>query len=165
MKRAPCPHRYHEFVKQMTRDLNQFLALGPTQKRTLLVATVSMPLFWVGLRVLGLTRVHAWVRKTASASGAGVSTESMRAMGRLVNTAAMRTIGPSNCLTRSLVLDWLLHRRGIDSRLRIGVKIDKGSLHAHAWVEFDGAPINDRSDVGQEFLPFADLVPLEAFQG
>lgn len=44
------------------------------------------------------------------------------------------------CLRRSLVLGWLLRERV--PRLCLGVRLDDdGALHAHAWIEVDGASI------------------------
>jgi hypothetical protein len=47
------------------------------------------------------------------------------------------------CLQRSLVLGWLLRRRSIESRLRIGVLKGTDAIAAHAWVEVAGEPAND----------------------
>lgn len=151
-------------MKQAARDIAQFLALDAQEKRVLLAAAFWMPLFWLGLRVVGLARLQSWLRGSRVKPRNALTLEAMREIGRLVNVAAARTLGPANCLTRSLLLTWLLHRKGVESQLRIGVRLSKGELAAHAWVEFNGVPLNDRPDVGNEFLPFADLVPLEAFQ-
>ena len=38
--------------------------------------------------------------------------------------------------------------RGALSEIRLGVaKLADGSLSAHAWVEFGGAPLNERTDL------------------
>jgi hypothetical protein len=52
-----------------------------------------------------------------------------------------------------LTLWWLLRIQGIDSDIRIGVR--KGTrLEAHAWVEINSTVVNDRSDIGCDFVPF-----------
>ena len=61
---------------------------------------------------------------------------------------------PSNCLTRSLLLVWLLRRRGVSTDLRIGVRLSQGNLEAHAWVEHEGSAINEASDIGARFAAF-----------
>jgi transglutaminase superfamily protein len=53
----------------------------------------------------------------------------------------------SRCLMRSLVLTALLTRRGIDSRLVLGVRRDE-DFAAHAWVEHAGVPLLDPGDPG-----------------
>lgn len=45
---------------------------------------------------------------------------------------------PSTCLRESLVLCFLLNRRGASARLCLGVTKDGASLAAHAWVACDG---------------------------
>jgi len=57
----------------------------------------------------------------------------------------------------------MLRRRGVASQLRIGVRINQGILDAHAWVEYAGTPVNDREDVGEQFSPFAEILPVTAF--
>ena len=73
-------------------------------------------------------------------------------MGELVNTAAWRGLYDATCLRRSLVLWWLLRRRGIDSALRIGVRMEDGEFMSHAWVEWQDTVLNDTPDVGQRFM-------------
>jgi hypothetical protein len=46
----------------------------------------------------------------------------------------------SRCLVRSLVLLWLLERRGTTGTLVIGVS-PKPEFEAHAWVEHEGRPL------------------------
>lgn len=64
------------------------------------------------------------------------------------------------CLPRSLCLQWMLARRGMESRLRIGVRRQgEGTLEAHAWIEDEGGlPLNDTTDVESRFRA---LVPVE----
>jgi hypothetical protein len=48
-----------------------------------------------------------------------------------------------------------LRREGIETVLRVGVNRESGTLHAHAWVEYLGRPLNDADDVALRFPPFA----------
>jgi len=75
-----------------------------------------------------------------------------RELARVINTAARFTIGRRNsCLRRSLLLWWILDNRGIDCDLCMGMKFDGSILTAHAWVEVDGVPINDRKDIREKY--------------
>jgi hypothetical protein len=49
--------------------------------------------------------------------------------------------GRALCLERSWVLYYLLRHQGIDVRFATGVKVDP--FGAHAWVEYQGVPLND----------------------
>ena len=144
--------------------LLQFHNLNAMQKRTLLTAWLWLPLFWLGLRVLGLSRFQAWLLKAPAGSGLPLTLPVIKALGESVNIAARHTPFPSTCLTRSLLLVWLLRRRNVVSKLRIGVRLTQGMLDAHAWVECEGVPVNDSPDVNEHFASFGDLIPLEAFQ-
>lgn len=61
----------------------------------------------------------------------------------------------SHCLARSLALWHWLGQEGIGSELRIGVRIENGTSHGHAWVEHDGTPIGEAADIRQRFTPVA----------
>ena len=147
-----------------TARLVQFHNLNAMQKRTLMAAWLWLPLFWLGLRVLGLPRFQAWLLKAPVRSALSLTLPVVRALGDAVNIAARHTPFPVTCLTRSILLGWLLHRRGVASDLRIGVLLTQGMLEAHAWVECEGVPVNDSPDVNAQFASFGDLIPLKAFQ-
>jgi hypothetical protein len=129
----------------------------------LLVSAAWMPLFWLGLRALGLARFDAWLRSTQTVTHDAMTLREIRALADLINIAARHSLFPATCLTRSLLLQWLLRRRGVPSQLRIGVRFSQGTLDAHAWVECVGTPVNDRPNIGSQFAPFCDSVPTAAF--
>ncbi len=66
----------------------------------------------------------------------------------------------NNCLRQSLVLWWLLHRQGIASNLRIGVQRDQNKFQAHAWLEYNGFPLNEQQDVQQRFATFKQPIDI-----
>ena len=146
--------------------MTQLSALSPVQQRTLLAAWLWLPFFWLGLRVLGLPRLQALLqsRPLAAQLAPVLILPAIQALGEAVNIAARHLPFPATCLTRSLLLGWLLRRRGVQSQLCIGVRLTQGALNAHAWVECEGVPVNDRPDVGAQFASFGDLIPLDAFQ-
>jgi len=141
-------------MQRLTHKLQQFLALTAPERRTFLAAMAWLPLFWIGLRVLGLQRLQDRLQRKPLPQPAKVTADELPRLGALVNSAAHHALGPANCLTRSLYLWWLLRRRGIDSQLRIGVRLNGGVLDGHAWVEYAGVPVNDRADVSADFAPF-----------
>jgi len=53
------------------------------------------------------------------------------------------------------LLWWLLRHDGIETVLRVGVNRDGGTIHAHAWLEYRGVPLNDGEDVALRFPAFA----------
>ena len=138
----------------MIGKISKFRALPWPERHLLLTSMLLLPFFWFGLRVAGLSRFQAWLNRSPIISAAPMSYEELTAIGALVNIAGNHAPGPSTCLTRSLLLAWLLRRRGVGGELRIGVRKLQGKLEAHAWIEFQGRPINDAQDVAARFVPF-----------
>lgn len=60
----------------------------------------------------------------------------------------------ANCLVESLAIWWRLSKRGIAADFRLGVRTKFAPLESHAWVELEGAPLNDDQDVGDIFETF-----------
>lgn len=62
-----------------------------------------------------------------------------------------------NCLSQSLVHWWLLRRRGIETHIRFSVRTEEGQLHAHAWVEYQGRPLNAPGQI-RRYVPFDKVI-------
>jgi hypothetical protein len=100
------------------------------------------------------TRARWWLRRrgleeTVAAMRGGdtagdAPSEAQLRTGRRLGWIVGKTLGvlpaDSRCLVRSLVLTSLLARRGIASRLVIGVTSDP-EFEGHAWVECAGVPV------------------------
>ena len=50
------------------------------------------------------------------------------------------------CLPTALVAQWMLRRRGVASRLCLGVRRDQSALAAHAWLEINGEVVFGASE-------------------
>ena len=127
-------------------------------------AFLTLPLIGVGLLWPGFRRLHAWLVRwqrpdspPASEPRAGQWPQAWVTV-RMVRIAARYNLIRLNCLPQSLALWWLLRRQGIGSDLRIGVIPKEGRLEAHAWVEFQGVPLNDQDDVHERFTPFHETI-------
>jgi len=83
-----------------------------------------------------------------------------RDVARLV-AGALRPFG-ANCLGESLTLAVLLQRLSYPAALRIGARRAQVGLEAHAWVELDGVPLNDRPDIAADYSPFTHQVDAES---
>jgi hypothetical protein len=121
-----------------------------------------------GLRVLGFKRIYRLLARSAPSAGSGscrrqlAEARKTAAILQRVNREYALPVG--NCLTESLALWRLLIKRGIDARLKIGVRTFTGVFESHAWVECDGQVLNDAADVGNIFTPL-DLRPLFEIRG
>jgi hypothetical protein len=78
--------------------------------------------------------------RTLGPAGTGVDPPRARALAAAVTRAARRVPGGSSCLVEALALAWMVRRRRLRARVRIGVARSGGRLLAHAWVEAPGLP-------------------------
>lgn len=122
----------------------------------------------VGLRVAGFRRwkgVLAWFapRMDAPANLADPALiETARQIARIQDAVSRHLTFHANCLEQSLVLRWLLARRGIPADLRIGARKVAGRFEAHAWVELGGLVLNDPGEEHRHFAPFeGSIVAME----
>lgn len=115
----------------------------------------------LGLRWLSFTRLQAWLHRTANPRQPDNPAEMIRRWRWLVDLAGRNHLYPMTCLRRALALQMLLARRGVQTRLRFGVKKEASGLTAHAWLERDGAPISEPELVTERY---AALQPFLAAQ-
>ncbi len=112
----------------------------------------------LGLRVVGFARVRSLLRWASRGGPSQQDPGDLSARwpevereARSVAVAARHHLYLMKCLTRSLVLQTLLARRGIASDLVIGVRKEGERFGAHAWVEWRGRPVAETESVGQRF--------------
>jgi hypothetical protein len=128
--------------------------LGPADLS--LIAQAWLALLWADISVSLLP--YAWWRGRLrrATSGEPGSAESLdRALFQAFGIALRNHIRPMNCLRRGLALHRLLVRRGVASRLVIGVRRPEDRLEAHAWIESAGRVLGDRPDVATLYTPLA----------
>lgn len=132
----------------MKAELQTLLSYN-AQDRLLFIKTW---LFLLGvdlaLRMLPFRKVQSWIKSSSlnreSPQQDQVETVVRRAS-EFVDRAARHHLYPMTCLRRSLTLQWLLSRYGLDTRLEFGVRRREGKLQAHAWLEYQGQVIGDTS--------------------
>jgi len=150
-------------MNKLSRNLAKFNTLSWPEKRIFLAAMMRLPFVSIGLHHMGLLRFQAWLQRKPLIVAGKLTREEMMQLGALINLAARHVPFPATCLTRSLLLCWLLRRKGVEAQLRIGVRLTHGDLEAHAWVEHAGTPINDRQDVSEQYAPFSGVISANSF--
>ena len=146
-----------------TRSFTKFLSLPASDRKLLVAAAITLLGTWIRLRWYGLASAQRWVAVPPSGAHHRPRLEDVLHVASLVGVASRHSPFPSSCLTRSLALVRLLKKAGIESQLRIGVRMTGTALDAHAWVEYAGMPVNDTADVAQRFAAFSEPLPLSAF--
>lgn len=125
---------------------------GP-ERRLWLQAWLLLPLASTGLKLFGLNRVSSVLHRFTRRTAGRLDLPAAQALARIFHSAVHRSILPSRCLERSLVLHWLLDRQGLDAALRIGVARAEGRLEAHAWVEHGGVAL-EANGMNRDFVAF-----------
>lgn len=133
-----------------------FWRLTGFERRVALEAAMGLTLTWVGLRLAGFRRWKRLLERLAERSApTNSSPEEITRITVLMEEAAARNLlFRTTCLEQSLVLWWLLRRRGVGADLLIGARKDANRFEAHAWVEFDGAALNSSGEKHLHFIPF-----------
>ena len=137
---------------------SRFWRLEAHERRLLVAALLMLPLTRLALRVVGFRRWQSFLTRfvphssqaaPADAAARGAQTA------RMVRAAAREGLGRPNCLSRSLVLWWLLARQGFPAELRIGARKKKDdALEAHAWVELAGRVLGEDDDPHSRYAAF-----------
>lgn len=141
-------------MHQLKRNLAHFLGLPMRDKGLIMMALMLVPFVRLAVSQVGLVRVMAWLGRRQPGPPTRAPITEVRTIARLVDWACAHSLGEANCLTRSLLLKWLLLGRGVECELRIGVHLDGKTLQAHAWITYQGEPINDQAEIGDKFAPF-----------
>jgi hypothetical protein len=156
----------------MWEPLRRFKALEPRARGVFLRAAVLLPFISLSLRLRGFRATQSSLQKRLPRAPTGISdqssgpqasgaqAESTALTARMVRSAAHRTWGRPACLEQSLALWWLLGRQGIASSVRIGTRKSEEKFEAHAWVECDGAALNEAVEPHQHYAAFDEVFPM-----
>lgn len=144
----------------MARRLGLLRALTREQRQIVFASLLLLPGVQLSLRVRGFTRTAHVLAVRSQRRAVPADPRDARSLGDAVALVAGRSVVGARCLGRSLVLWFLLRRRGVDAELVIGARAPRGGeLPAHAWVEVAGEPVNDAADVRERFGSFGLQLP------
>lgn len=132
----------------MNKRISQLRALSIEQWSVLLLSMLLLPLVALSLQVFGLNKTRAQMAKFTGATPLDTTPETEQLKiaqdtARMVVVAANHGLYPANCLKRSLLIWWLLARRGIDVEVKIGVRKSQDGFQAHAWIEYGNMVLPD----------------------
>lgn len=138
----------------------KFLQLADSERWSLTLAFLMLPLTALGLRWFGFKRcrsVLGWLaplQKTSGRVSPEISVRQALATAGMVRTAGRHGLYHASCLQESLVLWYFLRRQGMEPHLCIGVRKETNQIEAHAWVEWLGVAVNDSPEVRCRFKAF-----------
>lgn len=144
-------------MKSLLRRANRLKALGPTGPGLLAETGLLLIRVRLALTFSSLTKIQQKLLP-ARELAAHISPAYLARMAWCVRHTA-RLVPQASCLTQGLVLQTLLHRRGVASELKVGVRRDgPGELAAHAWVV-----VGDRVVLGGNARDLAPFSPIAKF--
>src|SRR6266550_6382521 len=142
----------------MWERLRRFSALERPAQELFLRAVVLPPLVALSLRWRGFRATQAALERFLSTANPGpaaaLASKVAAATAHMVNAADRHGLVHPSCLAKSLTLWWLLGRQGIPSHLRIGIRKEKETFEAHAWVERDGTALNEPDEPHHHYAAF-----------
>jgi len=135
------------------RRIEQLGELSLSDWWLLLSSMVLLPLIAFALRMVGFKQTKKFMSyfmfiKLNFNKHNKPEIDKAYTIARMISVAASHGPYHANCLKQSLLLWWVLAKRGISSEIKFGVQKDSNqSLGAHAWVECNGvALINNWED-------------------
>lgn len=108
------------------------------------------------LATAGYTRTKRWLERTSARSDPRTASQEgfddARNLVRLGAIAGRYGVVDATCLRQSLLIHFLLRRKGLAPAIRIGVRRQDGIFDAHAWVELDGIALG-QGDLAHTPMP------------
>jgi hypothetical protein len=130
-----------------------------TPRFPLLRAAVLLVMVRASLRIRGFARTLSFVRDSVADEPVNeeLSADVVESIAHSVATAAAFFPGRARCLEQSLVLYYVLRRSHAAARFRMGVQ--PYGFQSHAWVEYQGRPINERGEALLRLARLPDVLP------
>jgi len=120
-------------------------------------ALILLPLAIVAVRLIPARRILAWAARPSRFLHRFADPELPVQIGAAVQARAAWFNLKAPCLPTALVAQWMLRRRGVASRLCLGVRRDASALAAHAWLEIDGRIVFGSAE--KPYVPIAGFGP------
>jgi hypothetical protein len=142
----------------MWERFRRFSALERPARKLFLRAAVLLPLVAMSLRWRGFRATQAALQRFLSNTNPehdpALISKDAAVTAHMVNAADRHGLVHPSCLAKSLTLWWLLERQGIASHLRIGIRKEREKFEAHAWVEREGAALNEPDEHHHHYAAF-----------
>ena len=121
-------------------------SLSTTDRRTLLLLAMLQPLISASLRISGYANTKRrlqWLSRHPTPRTANATDlEQANQLARFAAIAGRRSPLQTTCLRQALAIHFLLRRKGLDPRIKFGVRHPGSHPEMHAWVELEGSPLD-----------------------
>jgi hypothetical protein len=126
----------------MPGDWHKLKAMSRSEQRLLILAMLLLPGINLALRLFGYQWTHALLSRFIPRTPVQDKL-SPDNISHVVRRAAQHGLFRATCLRESLLLWWLLRRRGVTCDIKIGTSWAASRFLAHAWVEWEGGGQSD----------------------
>ena len=116
-------------------------------------ALFLIPLAAVAVKLFPARRILEWAARSPHDPNRFADSELPEQIAAAVTTRAAWFNLEAPCLPTALVAQSMLRRRGVASKLCLGVCRDASGLAAHAWLEIDGRIVFGAAE--KQFVPLA----------
>jgi hypothetical protein len=124
------------------------MKLGTIRRTYLREAFVAIFLARLAVRFIPPARIFSWANRRPRRINR-FAVDEVNWVSWAVESAGAKPWMTALCLPRALAAHGMLRRRGIASRLCLGVARDKHDLAAHAWVEVGENTIVSDPEIGR----------------
>jgi hypothetical protein len=142
----------------MWEQFQRYRALDPDARKLFRSVFVLLPLIRIHLRSRGYRKTQLWLQQRLEqriVSTISLPQEDAIAVTcRMVKSATHYGFIRPTCLEESLALWYFLREKGILPNLRIGVRKNGEKFEAHAWVEHEGATLNQVQEAHKHYAAF-----------
>jgi len=143
----------------ISKQLDKLQKLSVTERKILLLSLLLLPVIALSLKLKGFNMTQAFLSKHIPAKRKcflpeNEELEIAQSTARMLSIAAHNGLYKASCLERSLATWWLLQRKGIHTELKIGVSKKAKNFAAHAWLEYPGNVLAERTDLKDCFSAF-----------
>jgi len=155
----------------MWKQLQRYRALDPEARKTFRRAAMLLPAVKASLRLRGFKKTRESLEKyqsrgsAAAPPPAGASLETVLGISHMVRAAAHYGLVRASCLEESLTLWHVLREQGYAAKLRIGVRKTGEKFEAHAWVEHEGAALNQAEEMHRHYAAFESAFVEQGSEG
>ena len=146
-------------LRKIRHLIYKFFKSTSTTRWHFLIVAFLVPLIALSLKLFRYRRTHlglAWLLKRLGKEKREHGGVEILSHPVVLALRRVKRHGPyrGHCLSRSLVLWVLLRHQGIAAKLIIGQYFKSSVFKAHAWVEYQGAPLNAGKKVRQYYTAF-----------
>ena len=136
-----------DYLNTARRKFSKFQSFSLKEKTIFTFVLISYPFFQMFLRLISYKKTIKIVQSLKRQKNTNTinNNSSLDRNFKVVSTALNNSIFSTTCLEKSVFFHLILNLYAVDSKLQIGIK-KNGDFSAHAWVEYNGKPLNDETD-------------------